>query len=49
MNFVHLLDRMQGEKSPEEKEQLETFDYEIVDEITDEIFTGKTALFILKC
>lgn len=46
LEFRSLLDRLQGEKSPEEKEQLETFDYEIVEEITDEIFTEDNTFHI---
>ncbi|MEI3606027.1 DNA polymerase I [Pseudogracilibacillus sp. SE30717A] len=47
LEFRSLLDRLHGEKSDEEVVvELETFDYQIVDEITEDLFTGKDALHV---
>lgn len=47
LEFRSLLDRLHGEKGEEEEEvELETFEYKIIDEITDDLFTGKDALHV---
>lgn len=46
LEFRSLLDRIQGDKDPTEEKQFESFDYQIIDEITEDIFTGKDTFHI---
>ena len=47
LEFRSLLDRLHGEKGDEAIQiELEEFDYEIIDDITSDLFTGKEALHV---
>src|SRR5690625_1050105 len=46
LEFRSLLDRLHGEKTDGEQLELATFEYEIIDEISHTIFTGKDALHV---
>ena len=46
LEFRSLLDRLKGKKDPSERELFETFEYEIVEEINEQIFTGNDAFHV---
>src|SRR5690625_1272168 len=46
LEFRSLLDRLHGESGDEPQIELEAFEYEIVDEITEEIFSERSALHV---
>ncbi len=46
LEFRSLLDRLEGKKDPSERELFETFEYEIIEEINEQIFTGNDAFHV---